>query len=91
MKKNTIEITQKELNEFLISDTRWMIKNKNYLTNRWVKRVKKYWERLDKDTQKIIRNETRGRVKQLSHSHPSPETLHYYNAYVDLLNWVESK
>ncbi len=86
-----VEITTQELNEFIISNTRWVIKNKNYTTSRWVKIVKKYWDKLDKSTQKIIRNETRGRIKQLSLSHDHPETLHYFNAYVSLLNWIESK
>lgn len=86
-----VEITPRELNEFIIANTRWVIKSKNYTTSRFVKVVKKYWGNLDKDTQKVVRNEVRGRVKQLNHSHDNPETLHYYNAYVGLLDWINSK
>lgn len=35
-----VEITPRELNEFIIANTRWVIKSKNYTTSRWAKIVK---------------------------------------------------
>lgn len=35
-----VEITPRELNEFIIANTRWIIKSKNYTTSRFVKVVK---------------------------------------------------
>lgn len=79
-----IEITENELDVFALCCVRWLIRSKNYQTGKYIKIIKKYYKNLSKDTQKIIRGEIQGRLKQLNHSHKTPEILHYFNAYSDL-------
>ncbi|MFP4793436.1 hypothetical protein [Pasteurella multocida] len=86
-----MEITEKELNVFILASIRWAVKTKNYQTGKFIFLVKKYWEMLDENTKKQIKSLLIVRLKELNQKNKSPEKLHYFNHYRDLLNFIEKK
>lgn len=83
-----VEIKEDELNYLVLLSVRWVIRTKNYQTSKIIALVKRRWHLLDKDTKKLIKSEIRGRIKTLSKSHQNPTELHYFNSYVDLLDFI---
>lgn len=91
MENKIIEVQEKELRIFIIYYTRWVLKSKTYQTSQWVKILKKHWVNLDKETQKILKTEIKGRIKHLKNTHLNPSELHYFKSYHEFIDWLEKK
>lgn len=91
MENKIIEVRETELRVFIIYYTRWVLKSKTYHTSQWARILKKHWVNLDKETQKILKTEIKGRIKHLKNTHPNPNELHYFKSYSEFIDWLERK
>lgn len=90
-KNQIIEVQEKDFRIFIIYYTRWVLKSKAYQTSQWVKILKKHWVNLDKETQKILKTEIKGRIKHLKNTHRNPSELHYFKSYHEFIDWLEKQ